>query len=759
MALRNELISGNFANALPNSVIGFTVSGTPDYLLVENGLQVVGSAIHLGGTATGPITIGMGAYDFILGGNASMTWSGGSIINLITSGTGFMYLYAGSGGIDIQSLGPIQITENPPSPTTGAGILMRQGLQLKEATIGSGLSIVAGALVSTGGSAHIIQDEGLGLTPRSNLNFVGANVTVTDDVGNDATVVTVSGVGGGISNTAAITEFPRTLNGGGDLEPSGLWSNGIGNIELGDPTLAGNRAISVAGSATSTTLSINGDGSSGHIFLNANGTLAQTSYLYVGDAPAGTTARKLNVTQQATGLQNTVGYLLKLQKTSTVTPTAGIGVGIEFETHTAASYETGATIEAVTTNVGSGTEAYDLVIKTMTGGAAAAERLRISADYIDFSNFTEFKIDGVSSSSPTTEFLRADGSFAVPPGGGGGDVFKVATPANDQVGVWTGDGTIEGDVDLTFNGTILTIGTTMNLQAGWIKMIDSSDTGIAIEGASGSSGSPIGKGAAVRAGDGYGVGNNDGGAVSITPGLGNGTGLHGSVLLGPGDFTAVALNGLQSGLVMQNSGITPSGGIANGVAIYCKDVTASAELFAMNEAGTEFQLTSTSGGSSPLTTKGDLYTYSTVDARLPVGTNGYVLTADSGETTGIKWAPASGGTKTIILAVTDEATVLAAATGVLTFRMPYALTLTGVRASLVTAQTSGSLVTVDINEAGVSVLSTKITIDNTEKTSTTAVTAPVISDSALADDAEITIDIDVVGDGTAKGLKITLIGT
>jgi hypothetical protein len=30
---------------------------------------------------------------------------------------------------------------------------------------------------------------------------------------------------------------------------------------------------------------------------------------------------------------------------------------------------------------------------------------------------------------------------------------------------------------------------------------------------------------------------------------------------------------------------------------------------------------------------------------------------------------------------------------------------------------------------------------------------------ALADDAEITIDIDQIGNGTATGLKITLIGT
>jgi hypothetical protein len=50
------------------------------------------------------------------------------------------------------------------------------------------------------------------------------------------------------------------------------------------------------------------------------------------------------------------------------------------------------------------------------------------------------------------------------------------------------------------------------------------------------------------------------------------------------------------------------------------------------------------GGASPLTTKGDLYGFSTVDARLPVGTNGQALIADSTETLGVKWAaaPAAG---------------------------------------------------------------------------------------------------------------------
>lgn len=43
---------------------------------------------------------------------------------------------------------------------------------------------------------------------------------------------------------------------------------------------------------------------------------------------------------------------------------------------------------------------------------------------------------------------------------------------------------------------------------------------------------------------------------------------------------------------------------------------------------------------SPLTTKGDLYTFDTVNQRLPVGTNGQFLVADSVEATGIKWITA-----------------------------------------------------------------------------------------------------------------------
>jgi hypothetical protein len=69
---------------------------------------------------------------------------------------------------------------------------------------------------------------------------------------------------------------------------------------------------------------------------------------------------------------------------------------------------------------------------------------------------------------------------------------------------------------------------------------------------------------------------------------------------------------------------------------------------------------------------------------------------------------------------------------------------------------------VDINNGANSTLSTKLSIDASEKTSATAASAAVIDTDYddIAADAEITIDIDQIGSTIAgKGLKVILKGT
>jgi hypothetical protein len=122
--------------------------------------------------------------------------------------------------------------------------------------------------------------------------------------------------------------------------------------------------------------------------------------------------------------------------------------------------------------------------------------------------------------------------------------------------------------------------------------------------------------------------------------------------------------------------------------------------------------------------------------------------------------PAGGGSSTQYLerAVSDEVSNLTTGTAKLTFRMPFAMTLSAVRLNVNTAPT-GAAIIVNVRENGTTIFSTRPQIDATAKTSVGSGTPAVISDSALADDAEITVDIDQIGSTVpGKGLKICFIG-
>ena len=117
-------------------------------------------------------------------------------------------------------------------------------------------------------------------------------------------------------------------------------------------------------------------------------------------------------------------------------------------------------------------------------------------------------------------------------------------------------------------------------------------------------------------------------------------------------------------------------------------------------------------------------------------------------------------TECIMLACSDESTTdLTVATDVIKFIMPYSITLTAISASVSTAPTGSTLIC-DVNDGGTTIMTTnKIIIDETETSTSTAAVAPVLTDTALASGAVITVDIDQVGSTDAgKGLKIYLTG-
>lgn len=84
---------------------------------------------------------------------------------------------------------------------------------------------------------------------------------------------------------------------------------------------------------------------------------------------------------------------------------------------------------------------------THTGDVTGNGILTIAVGAVDIAMMSATGTPG-----PTT-FYRGDNTWSVP--AGGGDVSKVGTPVDNQLGVWTGPNTIEGDADLTFStGTL-----------------------------------------------------------------------------------------------------------------------------------------------------------------------------------------------------------------------------------------------------------------------------------------------------------------
>jgi hypothetical protein len=250
------------------------------------------------------------------------------------------------------------------------------------------------------------------------------------------------------------------------------------------------------------------------------------------------------------------------------------------------------------------------------------------------------------------------------------------------------------------------------------------------------------------------------GNAATATALQTGRTINGTTFDGTANITVTAAAGTLTGTTLASgvtaSSLTSLGTIATGVwqgTAIADSYISSASTWNAKEAALTFSTGLTrSTNTITVNTSQNIATLSNLTTNGILTTTGSAGTLTVDTTTKPKAEAAEIG-----VAISDETTAITTGTAKITFRMPFALTVTAVRLSLTTVSSSGTP-TVDINEAGTTILSTKLSCDASEKTSTTAATAAVISDTSLADDAEITIDVDTAGTG-ATGAKVWIIGT
>ena len=119
------------------------------------------------------------------------------------------------------------------------------GAELAEAVQGGvnvQTTLTAIAALGGGGGGHVIEDEGTPLPQRTKLNFVGSGVTVTDDSGDNATVVTITGGGGGGAvdsvngQTGVVSIDLQSVTDEGNVTNNAIQVSGLANFDTATST-------------------------------------------------------------------------------------------------------------------------------------------------------------------------------------------------------------------------------------------------------------------------------------------------------------------------------------------------------------------------------------------------------------------------------------------------------------------------------------------------------------------------------------------
>lgn len=295
--------------------------------------------------------------------------------------------------------------------------------------------------------------------------------------------------------------------------------------------------------------------------------------------------------------------------------------------------------------------AANSIVGNNTGVAATPIALTATQTTAMLNVFTDLAKGLVpASGGGTSNFLRADGTFAAPPTGGVTDGDKGDITVSSSGTVWTIDndavtyGQIQNVTGNSFLGRAASgAGDVGEISVGASELVGRGSTGNITSITLGTNLSMSGTtlnatGGGVTDGDKGDITVSSSGTVwTIDAGVVSNAKLadvatatfKGRTTAGTGspeDLTATQATAILDTFTSSAKGLVPASG--GGTTTFLR-------------ADGSFAAPS---GSSPTTTKGDLIVRSSsADSRLAVGTNGQVLTADSAETLGVKWATPSGG--------------------------------------------------------------------------------------------------------------------
>lgn len=438
LALASTTLAGyGITNALVNGVTNTLSAATSFRSSTGNSVVIDDSAITLQAIVGSQIFLQYGgsAYPITIGGsfttNSSLNFnlSGPTLVTLPTTGT--LSTRAGIETITNKTISGASNTFSsiPASVLTGQVALANGGTNANLSdpgadrllgwddtdnaigfwTIGTGLTYTHSThtLSTSGGTVTSITltQPSAGLT----ITGTGAPITTTGTptfaLADDLLALEGLSSTGIAVRTATSTWTPRTITGTTDqidvTNGSGVSGNptlviastyagqasitSLGSgITLGTGLSGVSRAITAAGTATDIDLLLVAK-NAGTLQLSASGVIPFSidgSNAHINIGQSATSTRMLNVYENFAST-NTIEYLERSTRETNSTAANGIGVGVEYVVETAPSNdEIGALMEIVTTDVTSTSEDFDIVFKTMSAGATAAERFRVSADGI-----------------------------------------------------------------------------------------------------------------------------------------------------------------------------------------------------------------------------------------------------------------------------------------------------------------------------------------------------------------------------------------